>query len=101
MQSFGLNYDVKPERTEDFKKTLMDLIETMKGAEGHVETRLYADVTRPNSMMIYSDWKTKAQFADFVRSDTFKQALSEAVAMLESKPSHFTGENIRLIKPPE
>ena len=101
MQTFGLNYDVKPECTEDFKKTLMELIEAMQGSDGHIETRLFSDVAQPNSMMIYSNWKTKAEFGDFVRSDTFQEALSEAVAMLESRPTHFAGQNIRLIKPPE
>ena len=101
MQTFGLNYDVKPDCTEDFKKTLMQLIETMKGCDGHVETKLFSDVAQPNSMMIYSNWKTKAEFAEFVRSDTFQQALKEAVDMLESKPSHFSGQDIRLIKPAE
>ena len=41
MQTFGLNYDVKPDRTEEFKETLMQLIEAMKACEGHIETRLY------------------------------------------------------------
>lgn len=99
MQSFGLNYHVKPDRVEEFKMTLMQLIEVMKSCDGHVETRLYADVSQPNSMMIYSDWKTKAQFGDFVRSDTFRQALTEAVEMLEDKPTHVAGQDIRLIKP--
>jgi quinol monooxygenase YgiN len=101
MQSFGLNYDVKPERTEEFKDTLMKLIEEMKLCDGHIETRLFSDVAQPNSMMIYSNWKTKAEFGDFVRSDTFKEALDEAVAMLESSPTHFAGQDIRLIKHPE
>lgn len=100
MQTFGLNYDVKPGRTEEFKKTLMQLIDTMQGVDGHIETRLYADVARPDSMMIYSNWKTKAQFSSFIRSGTFNQALGDAVAMLESRPTHFAGQNIRLIKPP-
>lgn len=101
MQTFGLNYDVKPEKIEEFKNTLMQLIDTMKSCDGHVETRLFSDVAQPNSMMIYSNWKTKAEFAEFVRSDTFKQSLQEAVEMLESKPSHFAGQDIRLIKPAE
>jgi hypothetical protein len=33
MQTFGLNYDVKPGRVEEFKKTLMQLIDTMQGVE--------------------------------------------------------------------
>jgi quinol monooxygenase YgiN len=99
MQTFGLNYDVKPDRTEEFKKTLMQLIDTMRSFDGHVETRLFSDVAQPNSMMIYSNWKTKAEFAEFVRSDAFKQALNDARPMLESRPTHFAGQNIRLIKP--
>jgi heme-degrading monooxygenase HmoA len=51
--------------------------------------------------MIYSNWKTKAEFGDFVRSDSFQETLKEAAEMLESKPSHFTGQGIRLIKPAE
>jgi quinol monooxygenase YgiN len=101
MQTFGLNYDVKPEKVEEFKKTLMQLIDAMQGSDGHIETRLFSDVAQPNSMMIYSNWRTKAEFTSFVRSDTFKQALGEAVALLEGKPTHFTGQNIRLIKSPE
>lgn len=101
MQTFGLNYDVKPGCAEEFKKTLMLLIDTMKSCDGHVETRLFSDVAQPNSMMIYSNWKTKAEFAGFVRSDAFRKALKEAVDMLESKPSHFAGQDIRLIKPAE
>ena len=101
MQTFGLNYDVKPDRVEEFKTALMQLIDAMKSSDGHIETRLFSDVAQPNSMMIYSNWKTKAEFTSFVRSDTFKLAQGEAVAMLEGKPTHFTGQNIRLIKSPE
>jgi heme-degrading monooxygenase HmoA len=101
MQTFGLNYDVKPECTEDFIKALMQLIDTMNRCDGHIETRLFSDVAQPNSMMIYSNWKTKAEFVDFVRSDSFDQAKQEAVGMLESKPSLFAGQDIRLIKPAE
>jgi quinol monooxygenase YgiN len=101
MQTFGLNYDVKPGHTEEFKETLMRLIETMQAFDGHIETRLFSDVAQPNSMMIYSNWKTKAEFADFLRSDTFRNALNDAVGMLESKPTHFSDQNVRLIKPPQ
>ena len=101
MQTFGLNYEVKPERAEEFKNTLMQLIAKMQRCDGHIETRLYSDVAQPTSMMIYSNWKTKAEFADFVKSDTFQKAIKEAMEMIESSPTHFAGENIRLIKPAE
>ncbi|HJP04106.1 MAG: antibiotic biosynthesis monooxygenase [Gammaproteobacteria bacterium] len=101
MQTFGLNYEVKPEHVEDFKSVMMHLIDTVKSREGHIETRVYSDVERPTSMMIYSNWKTKVEFADFVRSDIFKKMMADAVAMLESRPTHLLGESIRLIKPAE
>jgi quinol monooxygenase YgiN len=101
MQSFGLNYEVKPGLVDEFKNTMLQLIEEMNLAEGHIETKVFADVENPNSMMIYSDWKTKAEFSDFIKSDTFKDALEEAVKMLESQPTHFLGENVRLIKRPD
>ena len=101
MQTFGLNYQVKPECAEDFKDTLMQLIDTMKRCDGHIETKLFSDVAQPNSMMIYSNWGTKAEFAEFVRSETFKAAINKAGNMLESTPSHFSGQDIRLIKPAE
>jgi len=101
MQTFGLNYDVKPECVEDFKQTLMDLIETMKDSEGHVETRLFVDVAKPSSMVINSNWETKADFSNFFRSAAFQQKLKDTVNMLESTPTHLFGQNVRLIKPPE
>ena len=100
MQTFGLNYQVKPDCVEDFKAALVQLIEAMKAYDGHVETKLYADVTQPNSMMIYSDWKTKAAFASFFRSETFQKALEETTAMLESSPTHMAGQDLRLVKDP-
>jgi quinol monooxygenase YgiN len=100
MQTFGLNYEVKPDCIEEFKKTLADLIAEMKVCDGHVETILFADVTQPNSMMIYSNWDKKAEFAEFVKSDIFQDAITKATDMLESRPSHFAGQNIRLIKSP-
>lgn len=101
MQTFGLNYDVKPESTEDFKEALMQLIDAMQRVEGHIETRLFSDVAQPNSMMIYSNWETKAEFAKFFRSDTFQQALANTMGMLERTPTQYMGENVRLVKPPE
>ena len=101
MQSFGLNYHVKPEMVDEFKATLTDLFKEMEACEGHIESTLFADVNEPNSMMIYSNWKTKAEFSEFVRGGTFAEALQKAVSMLETVPEHFMGENVRLLKNPE
>lgn len=88
MQTIGMNYDIKPERVEEFATYTKAVIEAMQEFDGHVETRLYADVFRPNSMMIYSAWDSVEQFQVFMRSDAFKQAIGETSSMLESMPSH-------------
>jgi len=101
MQTFGLNFDVKPEYAEEFKQTLMQLIDKMKRCDGHVETRLFTEVAQPNSMMMYSNWKTKAEFGDFIRSDSFQKIKNESREMIENRPSDFLGQDVRLIKPAE
>ena len=45
-------------------------------------------MTRPNSLMIYSNWESVDQFNVFMRSDAFKQAIGETSGMLEGMPSH-------------
>lgn len=88
MQTIGMNYDVKPERVDEFVEYSLKVLEAMKGFDGHLETRLYSDVTRPNSLMIYSNWESVDQFNVFMRSDAFKQAIGETSGMLEGMPSH-------------
>lgn len=88
MVTFGLNYDVKPEYVEEFMKISRAAVAAMQGVEGHKETRLYQDVDRPNSYLIYSDWETKEAFTAFMRSDAFKQVQSAGREMLENPPRH-------------
>ena len=94
MQTIGMNYDIKPERVEDFKEHTKAVIEAMQDFDGHVETRLYADAFRPNSMMIYSAWDSVEQFQVFMRSDAFRQAIGEPTDMLEGMPSDRVYEEI-------
>ena len=88
MQTIGMNYDVKPERVDEFVEYSLKVLEAMNGFDGHVETRLYADVTRPNSLMIYSNWESVDQFNVFMRSAAYNQAIGETSGMLEGIPSH-------------
>lgn len=88
MKTFGLNYDIKPEYVEEFTNYSLTVIDLMQDWDGHVETRLYIDATKPNSMMIYSNWETVEQFKDFMKSDAFKGAIRSTYDMLEGMPSH-------------
>lgn len=88
MITFGLNYDVKPEFTDEFERVSLQALQAMQGVPGHRETRLYRDVQRPNSYMIYSDWETKQHFTAFLRSDAFKKVQATGRDMLENRPRH-------------
>lgn len=88
MITFGLNYDVKPEFREEFERVTREALKAMEGVPGHRETRLYQDVDRPDSYMIYSDWETKADFTAFLRSDGFKQVQTMGREMLQERPRH-------------
>ena len=53
MVTFGLNYDVKEGHVEEFESFSLKVIGNMDGFKGHVDTRLYKDVAKPNSFMIF------------------------------------------------
>ncbi|MFN2104799.1 MAG: antibiotic biosynthesis monooxygenase family protein [Candidatus Promineifilaceae bacterium] len=88
MKTFGLNYDIKPEYVEAFTDYSINVINLMQDWDGHIETRLFIDAQKPNSMMIYSNWETADQFKQFMKSDAFKGALGATYDMLEGMPSH-------------
>ncbi|MFN2134545.1 MAG: antibiotic biosynthesis monooxygenase family protein [Candidatus Promineifilaceae bacterium] len=88
MKTFGLNYDIKPQYVDEFTAYSLKVIELMQDWDGHIETRLYIDAAKPNSMMIYSNWETTEQFKEFMKSDAFKGAIGATYDMLEGMPSH-------------
>lgn len=88
MQTIGLNYDVRPERRDEFLTYARNVLAAMDGFDGHDETRLYVDDADPNSLMIYSRWQSVDQFRAFLGSDAFKQAMGDTRDMLTGRPRH-------------
>lgn len=88
MVTFGLSYDVKPEHQEEFVRVTRDVLKSMQDAKGHRVTRLYQDVDKPTSYMIYSDWATREDFMAFIHSDAFKQVQVLGREMLVGPPAH-------------
>lgn len=86
--TFGLNYDVKPGHNEEFERVTRDALKLMESVEGHRETRLYRDIDRPDSYLIYSDWETKEAFSAFIRSEAFKAVQSLGREILANPPRH-------------
>ena len=88
METIGLNYDVRPERRDDFVDYARSVLGAMDGFEGHEETRLYVDDGDANSLMIYSRWESMDQFKAFMGSDAFKQVTVDTKDMLTARPRH-------------
>ena len=88
MLTFGLSYDVKPERQAEFEAITAAAVGLMQDMKGHRETRLFQDVHRRNSYMIYSDWDTREDFMAFLKSPEFAQAQTAGREMLETRPRH-------------
>lgn len=88
METIGLNYDVRPERRDDFLEYARAVLKAMEGVDGHGETRLYIDDADQNSLMIYSEWESFRHFRDFMASDAFKQVTVDTKEMLSGRPKH-------------
>jgi heme-degrading monooxygenase HmoA len=89
MTTIGMQYDVKPGKEEEFEKGFLGTLELLKTLPGHVESHLYEDVASPGSYVILSRWESKEQYAAFLKSDAFKQAVAWGKAeILRSRPQH-------------
>ena len=88
METMGLNYNVRPERRDDFLSYARAVLGAMDGFEGHGETRLYIDDADENSLMIYSEWDSFDKFKAFMGSDAFKQVTVDTKDMLSGRPKH-------------
>lgn len=88
MITFGLNYTVKKESIEPFLEIAQKVLGLMDSIEGHVATKLYNDVNKSSSYLIYSEWQTQENFTAFMRSQAFKDVQNMSVDMLEERPKH-------------
>ncbi len=95
MVTFGLNYDVKPPHRQVFERYCLEVIDAMRAMPGHVETRLYGDLARPASYLIYSQWDTPASFRAFMRSDAFQAAQRFGRDILDGPPRHHVYTEMR------
>ncbi len=67
----GMSYDVLPGKEGAFEAAFRGVAEALAGTAGHVATRLYRDVDRPGTYLIYSEWADREAFSGFVRSAAF------------------------------
>jgi len=89
MTTIGMHYDVIPGKEEEFEKGFLATIELMKTLPGHVESRMFEDITLKGSYVILSEWTRMEDFQAFLASDAFKKAVAWGKAeILRGRPKH-------------
>ncbi len=51
---------VKPEKTDEFMKIALDLVDASRGEEGNVSYDLYADLSDPAKFAFIETWRDRA-----------------------------------------
>jgi len=89
MTTVGMQYDVIPGKEGEFEKGFLAVVEHLRKVPGHVESKLFQDVSSPGSYLILSQWQTREAFDAFLRSPEFRSTTSWGKAeILRSLPKH-------------
>ncbi len=89
MVTVGMNYKVIKGKQEPFEKKFSQVIDVLRRSTGHQETHLMKDVFDPQSYLIVSEWRDRADFDAFVTSDVFRKVTNWGKeAILAARPSH-------------
>ena len=90
MVTIGMNYSVLEGKEQIFEDACARVIETMKGIDGHSDSKLFKEVAAgQRSYLIVSVWSGEEAFRDFIASDAFKKVTNwGAQNILAGRPSH-------------
>ena len=90
MVTIGMNYTVLEGKEQIFEDACTRVIETMRGIDGHSDSKLYREVgAGGRSYLIVSVWSSEDAFRAFVASDTFKKVTNwGAQNILAGRPIH-------------
>ena len=89
MTTIGMHYDVVPGKEQEFEQGFLAVIEHLKTVAGHVESKLYEDVSSAGSYLILSQWDSRESFDHFLRSPEFAQVTAWGKAeILRGRPRH-------------
>lgn len=92
MVTIGMNYSVIAGKEEVFEAACANVIETMKGIDGHDTSSLFKEVSDADpAYLIVSNWQSEDAFKAFIASDAFKKVTSWGKEnILRGRPSHTT-----------
>jgi heme-degrading monooxygenase HmoA len=86
MISIGLYYDVVPGKEGEFEETFNAVRSSLEGSEGFLGAVLYRRVDKPNSYLVYSEWKSLEHFKAFITSRSFREVTANGKRILERTP---------------
>jgi len=86
--TMGMFYTVKPNYREEFEEKFETVGELLADMDGHLDTRLMADVEDENDMFIASQWEGKDDAMAFFRSEAFADTVDWGRDVLADRPRH-------------
>ncbi|MBD3298545.1 MAG: antibiotic biosynthesis monooxygenase [candidate division Zixibacteria bacterium] len=72
-----MTYPVHPDKETAFQNAYAGILDVMRSADGHRESRLFKHVAEPSIFLIVSEWDSKAAYEAFVNSKQFSEATSD------------------------
>jgi heme-degrading monooxygenase HmoA len=89
MITVGMDYHVLQGKQRDFEEKFASVLEALRGAPGHTDSKLYGDVNDDCSYLIISEWSDEQAFADFIRSQAFRDVTNWGKEqILSDRPRH-------------
>ena len=90
MVTIGMNYSVLEGKEKIFEDACANVIETMKGIDGHSDSKLFKEVgATKRDYLIVSVWSSEDAFRGFIASDAFKKVTNwGAQNILAARPAH-------------
>lgn len=89
MINVGLYYKVKDGHEKDFEEKFNGVVDLLKSKDvGFIDGKLYREVKCPEEYMIYTVWKDKKHFEDFLQMEAYLNTVDYGKTILESQPRH-------------
>jgi heme-degrading monooxygenase HmoA len=89
LTTIGMHYDVIPGKEQEFEKGFLAVIDHLKSVPGHVESKLYEDVSSAGSYLILSQWDSRESFDRFIQSPEFAKVTAWGrTEILRGRPRH-------------
>ncbi|MBM4002555.1 MAG: antibiotic biosynthesis monooxygenase [Planctomycetes bacterium] len=89
MITVGMNYHVLAGKQADFEQKFQAVIGALKAAPGHTTSTLWKDVSDDASYLITSEWSDENAFAEFIRSQAFRDVTNWGKEqILSGRPQH-------------